>query len=291
MRAIIRDPDTQQFRFTEKPDPVPTTGQVRVRVQAVSINYGEAKYAVANGAVPGWDAAGVIERTTAGAPPAGTRVVTFGRSGAWAQLRTVDVHELAVLPENVDVGTASALPVAGVTALRALRRLGDLRGRRVLITGASGGVGRFAVQLGRHLGAYVIAVVGSAARGEGLTELGAHEVVTDLHGIGEVDGVLDNVSGPLADSALERLAANGTLIAIGRASGQTMSAQPLPTQAIVSFNLGAGLADDLAYLLDLLAQGRLDAQVDWRGSWEQINDAVAALFARTIRGKAVLDVA
>ncbi|HET6259246.1 MAG TPA: hypothetical protein VFE39_11400 [Pseudonocardia sp.] len=73
-----------------------------------------------------------------------------------------------MVPDEVDLGAAAAVPVAGVTALRALRRLGFLTGRRVLITGASGGVGGYAVQLAASAGAHVIASVGSAARGEGL---------------------------------------------------------------------------------------------------------------------------
>lgn len=87
--------------------------------------------------------------------------------------------ELAVLPDAVDTGTAAALPVAGVTALRALRGLGPLLGRRVLITGASGGVGRFAVQLAARAGAHVIAAVGSAARGAGLSALSPICITSD----------------------------------------------------------------------------------------------------------------
>ncbi|WP_433237873.1 hypothetical protein ACQPYK_29760 [Streptosporangium sp. CA-135522] len=69
----------------------------------------------------------------------GSRVVTFGWSGAWARLRAVDTENLAVVPESVDLGAASALPVAGVSALQAVRRLGSVLGRRALVTGASAG--------------------------------------------------------------------------------------------------------------------------------------------------------
>ena len=100
-------------------------------------------------------------------------MVTLGWSGAWAELRAVDTGELAVLPDGVEHGAAATLPVAGVTALRALRRTGPALGRRVLITGASGGVRRFAVQLAARAGAHVIAAVGRPERGAGLAELGA----------------------------------------------------------------------------------------------------------------------
>ncbi|WP_225987003.1 zinc-binding dehydrogenase [Streptomyces spectabilis] len=89
----------------------------------------------------------------------------------------MDTADLAVVPDAVDLGAAGALPVAGVSALQAVRRLGTIEGRRVLVTGASGGVGRFAVQLAALAGAHVIASTGSPERAAGLRELGAAETV------------------------------------------------------------------------------------------------------------------
>jgi len=97
--------------------------------------------------------------------------------GAFADRAAVEVDALAEVPRSVDLSEAAALPVAGLAALRALRAVGPLLGRRVLITGASGGVGQFAVQLAARAGAYVIASVGSADRGEGLATKGADQVV------------------------------------------------------------------------------------------------------------------
>ena len=132
-------------------DPVPGPSQALVRVAATSLNFADVAFLhdrKAPGAVPGFDAAGVVVSAAGdgSGPPAGDRVVTFGWSGGWAELRAVETTEVAVVPDGVEIGLAAAIPVAGVTALRALRRLGSLVGRRVLITGASGGVGRFAVQ-------------------------------------------------------------------------------------------------------------------------------------------------
>ena len=144
----------------------------------------------------GWDAAGTVVTAAADGcgPPAGARVVTFGWSGAWGRLRAVDAGELAVLPEQVGFEEAAALPVAAVTALRAIRGLGSVLGRTVLISGASGGVGRFAVQLASLAGARVVACVGSSARAEGLAELGADQVVVGLDGLaGPVEFAIDSV--------------------------------------------------------------------------------------------------
>ncbi|MCM1975797.1 hypothetical protein [Streptomyces sp. G1] len=103
---------------------------------------------------------------------------------------------LAEVPDALDLARAVALPVAGIAALRSLRAAGLGPGKRVLITGASGGVGRFAVQPAARAGAYVIASVGSKARGAGLAEAGAHEVLVGVDGIEEpVDIAVDSVGG------------------------------------------------------------------------------------------------
>ena len=202
MRALVHDPDTPYgLRLGEAPDPEPGPSDAIVHVAATSLNFGEVAFLrerVAPGAVAGWDASGTVVAAAAdgSGPPAGARVATFGSSGAWAQQRAASTGELAVLPDAVEFGAAAALPVAGVTALRALRRLGSVVGRRVLITGASGGVGRFAVQLAARAGAHVVAAVGSPARGDGLAQLGASEVVVGLDDVAEpVHAALDNVGG------------------------------------------------------------------------------------------------
>ena len=202
MRAVVYDPaGPVHLALGEVPDPRPAPSAALIRVAATSLNFADVAFLrerQAAGAVPGFDASGVV---IAGAgdgsgPVPGTRVVTVGWSGGWAELRAVDVGELAVVPDEVELGAAAAVPVAGVTALRAVRQLGSLMGRRVVITGASGGVGRFAVQLAAQAGAHVIAAVGSPERGRGLDALGAAEVVVGLHEITDpVFGALDNVGG------------------------------------------------------------------------------------------------
>ncbi|MEV0159643.1 zinc-binding dehydrogenase [Nonomuraea fuscirosea] len=310
MLALVVDHDVPAgLRLGETTDPSPASGEVLVEVRAISLNHGELRGAVLNhaellgiadrpaGYVPGWDAAGVVRTPAAdgSGPPEGSRVVTFGQSGAWAQLRAVPVAELAVVPEEVDLGAASALPVAGVTALRALRRLGFVTGTRVLVTGASGGVGRFAVQLGAAAGAHVIASVGSPEHGEGLAELGAADVVVGLDGVEPgLHGVLDNVGGPQLARAFALLALGGSVQSIGATSGEPTVFEPYATvgeqRSLQSFLMGTELAGDLAVLVGMLAAGRLDPQIGLRMNWSDVAGAVEALFARQVAGKAVLDV-
>ncbi|MDI5981674.1 zinc-binding dehydrogenase [Amycolatopsis magusensis] len=156
------------------------------------------------------------------------------------------------------------------------------------------GVGRFAVQLAARAGAEVVALVGSPARGAGLRELGAAEVVTELTGE-PLTGVLDNVGGPLLAEAFAHLEAGGVALAVGKASGEATTidweAERLRGghRRLEPFVISVPLGDDLAYLARLLGRGELDPQVDHRVPWERATDAVDALLSRRIRGKAVLD--
>ena len=301
MRALLVDSSSKTgFRFGEIADPAPAPNQALVEVKTISLNYGEVSggFGAEEGKVQGWDAAGVVVKAAAdgSGPEVGSRVVTFGSGGAWAQLRAVDVAELAVLPDDVDFAEASALPVAAVTALRALRRIGSLLGRRVLVTGAAGGVGRFGVQLAALAGAHVIASVGSVARGDGLAELGAAEVIVGVEGLeGPLHGVLDNVGGPNLATAFGLLVEGGSIQSIGATSGEPTVFPPYSTvggyRRLESFHMGGGLAEDLEYVTSLVASGKLDVQIGYRGNWENSEDAIAALLGRKVVGKAVLDVA
>nr|WP_285774186.1 zinc-binding dehydrogenase [Microtetraspora sp. NBRC 13810] len=301
MRALVYDPAVPQgIRLADVPEPEPRQNEALVRVGAVSLNFGELAFKDRRrpGDVLGNDAAGVVVRAAAdGSGPAeGSRVATFGGVGGWAELRAADTANLAVVPEGVDLGAAAALPAAGVTAAQAVRRLGTVTGRRVLITGASGGVGRFAVQLAARAGAHVIASVGGPARGAGLTGLGAAEVVVGLGGLtGTVYGVLDNVGGSLLAEAFHRVEDGGVALSIGMASLEPTvidwEAERVQgrRKRIEPFAVAAPFAGDLAGLLDLLARGALDPQVGWRGPWERAQEAAKALFSREVLGKAILD--
>ncbi|WP_327098690.1 zinc-binding dehydrogenase [Nocardia vinacea] len=307
MRALVVDHSAPSgLRIDRVPDPRPTPNQALIRVTATSLNYGEVRFGLADapdGAVLGWDAAGIVERAAAdgSGPAVGTLVVTLGADGAWAELRAVDTDLISTVPAHADPGAISTIPVAGASALRALHRLGPILGRRVLVTGAAGGVGRYAVQLARMGGAHVIAATGNpAAHGASLEALGAGEVIAEPAALRTpVDGVVDMVGGRQLVDAYQRMSEGGTLVALGHSAGQEetfpfgalFGDQGRDNRSIVTFFLLScpNLSPDLKWLATQVAAGNLDPNISWRGDWTQAADAIDALLSRRLHGKAVLD--
>ncbi|MEW1838654.1 zinc-binding dehydrogenase, partial [Nonomuraea angiospora] len=212
MRALVVGPGAEG-RFAEVPEPEPGPGQALVEVRQASVNFSDLRHMgrLPEGTVLGYDAAGVVLRAAEDGtgPREGARVAAFG-AGAWAERAAFDTGSIAVVPDGVDLVRAAALPMAGLTALRSLRAAGPAPGSRVLVTGASGAVGRLAVQLARRAGAHVIASVSRPERAARLASgLGAAvdvavgrdgvepvDVAVGLDGVEPVDVVIETVGGP-----------------------------------------------------------------------------------------------
>ncbi|HTE64036.1 MAG TPA: zinc-binding dehydrogenase [Solirubrobacteraceae bacterium] len=300
VRAVVVDPAAPEgMRLGAVPEPVADPGQVVVDVHHVSLNRGDLNDATSGrlepGAVLGSDAAGIVVRAASDGrgPAPGTRVVALAR-GAFAERIAVDVDDVADVPAAVELDAAAALPVAGLAAIQALRAGGLASGKRVLVTGASGGVGRFAVAIAASAGAHVIASVGSAARGAGLARIGAAEVVVGLDDVREpVDLIVDNVGGPQLVGAWQRLAAGGDLQSVGWTSGEPAAFPPYstigPPRTLSSFLIQGPVGADLSELVELVAAGRLRPEIGWRGSLERVREAAGEIRARRVDGKAILD--
>lgn len=303
MRALVSMQSAPFAEIADVPDPQPRPDEALVEVEAFSLNRGETRRLaqLEPGTVTGWDLAGTVRKPAAdGGPPEGARVVGLMNPGAWAERAAVKIEHLAELPDGVSFEQAAALPVAGLTALRALEVAGFVLGKRVLVTGASGGVGRFAIQLAKLAGAHV---TGIARRTQGLTELGADEVESEIDLEGPLyDVVIDGVGGPVLGSAIQRVAPGGTIVSFASTVTDPVS---YPSRELFARAPGARLygfylfseldhtrsgATDLRRLADLVAAGRLDPQIDLTLSWTEAAQAIEALLDRRVNGKAVLTV-
>lgn len=311
IRAVLVDPDAPaRLALGEKEEPTPAPDEALVRVAAISLNRGEVKRAqnAEAGFNPGWDLAGTVEKAAADGtgPPEGARVVGLMNPGAWAERVAVPTRSLAALPGAVSLEDASTLPVAGLTALYTLERGGNLLGRSVLVTGASGGAGQFALQLARDAGARVVALVRRAEHEALVHDAGAHEVAVGEGGsaakaFGPFDLILDSVGGAVLGDALGMLATGGSCVSFG------VSASPEVTFDARAFYLTGGASlygfilfhevlarpasDGLARLASLVADGRLKTNVSVRRPWTQVGEVAQRLLDRGYTGKAVLRVA
>ena len=226
MRALVNTPDgPAPVALRDVPEPIPGPNEALVAVKAFSLNRGELRSFVNNeeGWIPGQDVAGVVLKQAANGlgPPAGARVAALTDECGWAKRAAVLSHRMAVLPDGVSDAQAACLPVAGLTALRCMRLGGALVGRRVLITGAAGGVGTLAVQIAARSGAEVTAVVGRPERAAVLKDLGAHAVVVGIENApGRYALILESGGGASLSEAVKRIEPNGTVVVYGNSSAE-----------------------------------------------------------------------
>jgi NADPH:quinone reductase-like Zn-dependent oxidoreductase len=298
-RLIPTGEAARPVAFAEVPQPVPEPGEALIKVEAFAPNRGET-FLLEHprpGVLPGKDIAGLVVQAAAdgSGPGIGTRVVGHPAQGGWAEYAAVPAHSLAVLPDSIDSVRAAALPLAGITALRLLRTAGSLAGRRVLLTGASGGVGHYVTELAVGAGAELTVVTATPVRGERLAELGANVVHEVAAAQGPFDVVLESTGGPDLPLALSKVCPGGTLVWFGQASRTPVTLDFFellggPERVTIQHfhYAGAPYGSDLSALVRLVEQGRLHPEIGRITDWAQTADALVDLRERRIRGKAVL---
>jgi NADPH:quinone reductase-like Zn-dependent oxidoreductase len=311
VRAIVvdrADPKSLAVRPAQLAPAGP--GEVTIRVTAISLNRGEVKRALTvteTGVRPGWDFVGVVERQSAqGGPEVGTRVVGLLPIGAWAERLHVPVGWIASLPDGVSDAQAAALPIAGLTSLHALRKGGLLLGRKVLVDGATGGVGHVVVQLAAASGASVYAHVRKEEHRSVVAEWCTGDVIVapSIEGarpLGPFDLIVDSVGGSTLGSALTMLQIGGTCVTFGASE-----AAPVTFDNAAFFRLsGAKLyamslfeeirrvgsaGGDLAWLVKLVDRKILQPRIAIEAPWTDVADVARQLVDRAFVGKAVLHV-
>ncbi|MBD2207181.1 zinc-binding dehydrogenase [Calothrix sp. FACHB-1219] len=310
IRAVVVDPSVAGRLVLRDVDaPTPAPNEAVIRVAAISLNRGEIRRSTTAeaGWRPGWDLAGVVETPAAdgSGPVVGTRVVALLRGGAWGELVSVPTHSLAELPPSVSFAQAATLPVAGLTAYHALLKGGSVLGRSVLITGASGGVGYFAIQLAKLSGAKVVAHIRRPEFESFVKNAGADSVI-----IGESIAandesapyhlIVESVGGKTLGTALSLLSKDGTVVLFGVSAGAevTFNAQQFfatggaSLYGLILFHelQRESAAIGLQRLLRLVETEQLRPHIDIEGDWTQIADVAQKLLDRTYPGKAVLNI-
>src|SRR5690348_8391068 len=298
--------------------PVPKADEVLLKVRAASVNpldshllYAPLPLRIFTGLRapkdprPGADVAGEVEAIGARVTRVkrGDRVFGFCR-GAFAEYACASESKLAAIPENVTFEQAASLPVAALTALQALRDKGNVQpGHKVLINGASGGVGTFAVQIARTFGAEVIAVC-SAKNAELVRSIGADHVVdyasVDFTKLGErYDVLLDCVANHSLLAYRRVLNPGGKYLAIGLL-GSSLAAflakaatGPLLSRFVsqkFSALVAKGNSKDLAELAKMVSLGKVRPVIDRRYSLSEVPDAVSYLASHRVCGKLIIAV-
>ncbi|WP_327143991.1 zinc-binding dehydrogenase [Nocardia sp. NBC_01327] len=308
MKALTATADDRLITLAEITDPAPAAGEAVIAVEAFSVNRGDyfaltGVYGteVAAGHVPGQDVAGrIITAAADGTGPAvGARVVAHAAGGGWAEQVAVATDAITALPQQLPATIAATLPLAGLTTLRLLRRAGQVEGMRLLVTGASGGVGHLVVELAIAAGATVTAVAATRERGQRLADYGA-EVLTDIDAAtARFDIVLESVGGDTFAAALRHLAPGGTVVWFGQAGRQPVQldffdlfgATPFTLHHFPHWVADTTDAEDLAELVRLAAAGIIHPEVGRTADWTETATVLTDLVHRRIRGNAVLTLA
>jgi NADPH2:quinone reductase len=303
MWAIVSTPEkADAVSIQEVAEPHALPDEVLIDVGAFSINRGELGSLSRQpaGWQPGQDIAGTVVRAAAdgSGPAVGTRIVGLIEEAGWAQRAAVRTTRLAVLPGNVRFEDAAAMPIPGLTALRALRRGGMLLSKPVMVTGATGVVGHLAVQLAAQSGAHVTAVARRDAAAM-LRACGASAIVekpTDAEG--RFDLVLESSGGETLAGAMQRVAAGGLIVVYGNTSAEPTpfnfaafrGAQNARIETLYHYSCEPSekaFGDDLALIVAQMAAGKLKIEIAGEHDWSAMAAVIADMKRNRFRGKHV----
>ncbi len=305
MLALATTGNADLLSLIEVPDPEPAANEAVVRLTTTSINRGEIS-GIGSGPAgqrPGWDIVGVVEQEAArgGGPAVGSTVVGLVNGGAWAERVAVPVDYLALIPEGVTQVEAACLPVAGMTAFRALALGGFPVGKRVLVTGASGGVGHLAVQLARSAQMIVTGLIRNPDADAGAAAA-CHHVIRDINdATGPYDHILEGVGGAVLTKCLDVVTPHGLVVTFASTLMEPATLGPRWFGAHVGATLRSmrlfdelhytqSAVSDLTALCALIAAGTLRPHVDIEADWSRAGELARDVLDRRVTGKVVLHI-
>jgi NADPH2:quinone reductase len=310
-----------RLELADVPDPDPGPGEVVIDVRAAALNFpdtliieGKYQFRPDPPFTPGGEAAGVISAVGPGVDaPVGMRVVAVGTEGAFAEKWLVPARLILPKPESMSFEQAAGFTMVYGTSYYALKQRAALaEGETLLVMGAAGGVGSAAIELGKAMGATVIAAASTDEKVEFARSLGADETInytaTDLRGALEdltggtgPDVVYDPVGGDLAEPAFRSIAWGGRYLVVGFAAGD-MPSLPLNLPLLKGASLvgvfwgrwmmnhPAEAAPNIRELYEMAAAGTISPRIGAVYDLEDYATAFAELTSRAARGKVVLRV-
>jgi len=310
----------EKLTIQEIPKPSPGPGQVLLDVKASSLNFPDVLMAQGLYQVkpplpfsPGTEMAGVVVETGVDVQgvKTGDRVIAMPGWGGFAEECAVDAGRLIPLPEGMDFDTGAAFLYTYETSLHALRDRGRLQaGETLLVLGAAGGVGLAAVEIGKAMGARVIAAASSEDKLALCKERGADEAINyvsenlrgrinELTGQRGVDIVFDPVGGSYTETALRAMAWGGRLLVIGFAAGDIpkipINLALLKERSIIGVYWGESIKHDpegharnVKQLVEWLAAGKVNPVISERVPLSEAADAMKRMFNRQVKGKVVV---
>ena len=306
MRALVADPAASPpLVLADVPEPTPGPGQLLLDVEAASVNRGEIRTAAKQppGTVIGWDVAGTVAALGEGVTQfdIGERALALSASGGtFAERVAVPAEWTAPLPGACDFVTAATLPVAGLTAAGILRLARAHAGDRVLVTGAAGGVGLFAIQLALQAKAAVTGQAASEERAEAVRAAGAQALLHPGDGSpvdGEFDVVLDGIGGPMLSPLLDATARGGRVVVYGNSADaeSTFRVESFYSKGVTIYGFRvftsvppAQAVKDMANLAEQAGDGQLGVKVQATAPLADAVPLIRDLYARKVTGKVVI---
>ncbi|WP_233275784.1 zinc-binding dehydrogenase [Salibacterium aidingense] len=308
IRAVVTDKMALgHLTIQEVVAPQPKPWEVLVKVKAFSLNRGEGMRRIRKNNI---DRDGIfpvllsIKQKMEKVRQKEVELLDFFPSGAWAEKVAVSAKFIAEIPDRVSYAQAATLPVAGLTALYTLRKAGMLLGKRILITGSTGGVGVFAHQLASLSGAFNVGIARTEEKANTVIETGANEVIVgesiteSVEKYGPYHLIIDSLGGDTLPTLLTQLIAGGVIVSVGYTTSPIATFDLSKLAYVGGVNLyGFFLGEEiyrfppnenLEVLGDLVANGQLEPHIAVEAPWEKIETIAQKLIDRQFSGKAVL---